>query len=99
MYNKIPCKKHGIKKKIWNSLHNGEIGTDEIEPSTTLDISQLLFLLSYVPRTPPGADFLAVLRKPPAFMPLASIVLYNDISDINDIFYLISHFFKYVSLM
>nr|DAO50003.1 MAG TPA: hypothetical protein [Caudoviricetes sp.] len=31
--------------------------------------------------------------------PLASIVLYNDISDINDIFYLISHFFKYVSLM
>ena len=63
----------------------------------TLDMSQLLSLLSYVPRTPPGADFLAVLRKPPAFMPLASMVLYNDISDINDIFYLISHFFKYVS--
>jgi hypothetical protein len=32
-------------------------------------------------------------------VPLASIVFYNDISDINDIFYLISHFFKYVSLM
>lgn len=43
--------------------------------------------------------FLVDFRKPPAFMPLASIVLYNDISDINDIFYLILHFFKYVSLM
>ena len=43
----------------------------------TLDMSQLFSLLSYVPRTPLGANFLAVLRKPPAFMPLASIVFYE----------------------
>lgn len=59
----------------------------------TLDMSQLLSLLSYVPRTPPGADFLAVLRKPPAFMPLASIVFYNDFSDLSDLFFILYHFF------
>lgn len=60
----------------------------------TLDMSQLLSLLSYVPRTPPGADFLAVLRKPPAFMPLASIVFYNDFSDLSDLFLFYITFFE-----
>ena len=60
----------------------------------TLDMSQLLFLLSYVPRTPPGADFLAVLRKPPAFMPLASIVFYNDFSDLCDLLSFYITFFE-----
>ena len=54
--------------------------------------------LSYVPLQG-GRPCQSISEKPPAFMPLASIVFYNDISDINDIFYLISHFFKYVSLM
>lgn len=75
------------------------IGTGGVEPPTTLVISQLFFLLSYVPREPPGADFWWFFESRRPLVPLASIVLYNDISDINDIFYLISHFFKYVSLM
>lgn len=78
---------------------NGWIRTAAIDFFSQFLINAAALPLSYVPELPPGADFLAVHRKPPAFMSLASIVFYNDISDINDIFYLISHFFKYVSLM
>ena len=65
----------------------------------SLDVSQLLYQLSYVPKStrprtwPDGylvfeeSRFMAIRnqsRRPGG--PLASILLYNDISDINDIF-------------
>lgn len=49
--------------------------------------------LSYVPLQG-GRPCQSISEKPPAFMPLASIVFYNDFSDLSDLFLFYITFFK-----
>ena len=72
--------------QVWGTPDwNGWIRTIAIDFISQFLVNTVALPLSYVPLQG-GRPCQSISEKPPAFMPLASIVFYNDISDINDIF-------------